>query len=238
MISGLRDRLTTMTGEQSTASTVIGIDVIHTEKQGNNVRILSSIRIDPDELTVDKYVQIKESYWNSLFRRQRLINLIEEQPWYMNFDALLCTIPYEQSMENNSFQHDASEAFKNEVKKMSQTSSDNVIKEVETLVFDLVKTYIIRKLSTKHGLKWSEIKDKSDNDKKEYGDKKEKIAKDAFLAVRSRTEKEDFINYFASTLCSVPQYMKPEDYLSLTKVLYENTDRVRTLTMLALSANS
>jgi CRISPR-associated protein Cmx8 len=238
LMSGLSDRITAMTGEQSTSSTVLGVDVIHTEKQGNNVRILSCIRIDPDEPTIDKYIKIKKDYWNPLFRRQRLINLIDDKPWYAGFDALLCTIPYEQSMENNSFQHDASEAFKNEVNQMSQTSPDTASKEIETLVFDLVKTYINRKLGSKYELKWSDIKDKSDEDKKNYGEKKEKIAKDAFLAIRSRTEQEDFINYFASTLCSVPQYMKPEDYSNLTKALYGDTDKIRTLTLLALSANS
>jgi hypothetical protein len=32
--------------------------------------------------------------------------------------------------------------------------------------------------------------------------------------------------------------MKSEDYVNLTKVLYDETDRIRTLTLLALSANS
>jgi CRISPR-associated protein Cmx8 len=108
---------------------------------------------------------------------------------------------------------------------------------VDQLVFQFVRNYVGRKLEGKYQLKWSEVKDKPDK-KKEYEDKKEKIAKDAFLAVRSRTEQMDFINYFVSTLCSVPQHIKSEDYLSLTKVLYEDTDRIRTLTLLALSANS
>jgi CRISPR-associated protein Cmx8 len=235
----LAERLSALTGKQNDlSSTISGFDIIHAEKEGNNVRIRSSTRLTPDRNKLSGYKQIKDNYWNPLFRRQRLINLINDKPWYAGFDALLCTIPYEQSMENNSFQHDANEAFKNEVNQMTQINPDNPSKEIDTLVFDLVKTYINRKLGSKYELKWSEIKDKSDDEKKNYGDKKEKIAKDVFLAVRSRTEKEDFINYFASTLCSVPQYMKSEDYLSLTKALYQDTDRVRTLTLLALSANS
>jgi CRISPR-associated protein Cmx8 len=237
MMSRLSDRLTTMTGEQSTASTVLGIDVIHTEKQGNNVRFLSSARINPDEPTIDKYTQIKTSYWNPLFRRQRLINLVKSQPWYMGFDALLCTIPYEQSMENDYFQHDVKIAFDNEIKQMNESSTEQNTKDIDRLVFDLVRNYVGRKLSSKYQLEWAKVKDKPD-EKKKYEDNKGKIAKDAFLAVRSRTEQSDFVNYFVSTLCSVPQVIKPDEYVSLTKALYDETDRVRTLTLLALSANS
>jgi CRISPR-associated protein Cmx8 len=86
-------------------------------------------------------------------------------------------------------------------------------------------------------LKWSDVKENPEK-KKKYEETKEKVAKDAFFAVRSRTEQSDFVNYFVSTLCSVPQFIKPEEYVSLTKALYDETDRVRTLTLLALSANS
>jgi CRISPR-associated protein Cmx8 len=237
MMSRLSDRLIAKTGEQSTASTILGIDVIHTEKQGNNVRVLSSTRIDPDEPTIDKYNQIKTSCWNPLFRRQRLINLVKNRPWYMGFDALLCTIPYEQSMENDYFKHDVKITFDNEVTPMKESDTDRTNKNIEQLVFELVRNYVGRKLSSKYDLKWSEVKD-NPAEKKKYEDNKEKIAKDAFLAVRSRTEQSDFVNYFVSTLCSVPQFIKPEEYVSLTKSLYDETDRIRTLTLLALSANS
>jgi CRISPR-associated protein Cmx8 len=237
LMSRLSDRLTAKTAEQSTASTILGVDVIHTEKQGNNVRVLSSTRIDPDEPTIDKYTQLKTSCWNPLFRRQRLINLVKNYPWYMGFDALLCTIPYEQSMENDYFKHDVRITFDNEVTPMKESDTDRTNKNIEQLVFDLVRNYVGRKLSSKYGLEWSKVKD-NPAEKKKYEDNKEKIAKDAFLAVRSRTEQSDFVNYFVSTLCSVPQFIKPEEYVSLTKALYDETDRIRTLTLLALSANS
>ncbi len=237
MMSRLSDRLTAKTGEQSTASMVLGVDIIHTEKQGNNVRLLSVKRINPDQPTINEYDRIKENYWNPIFRRQRLINLVEYRPWYMGFDALLCTIPYEQSMENDYFQHDVKIAFEREVKQVNKSGNDQDIKDIDRLVFDLVRNYVGRKLSNKYDLKWSEVKDNPEQ-KKKYEDTKEKVAKDAFLAVRSRTEQSDFVNYFVSTLCSVPQYLKPEEYSVLTKALYSETDRIRTLTLLALSANS
>jgi CRISPR-associated protein Cmx8 len=72
---------------------------------------------------------------------------------------------------------------------------------------------------------------------KKYEEMKEKVARDAFLAIRSRTG-QDFVDYFVSTLCSVSQSMNEQRFLALTKALVEDTDKVRTLTMLALAAQT
>lgn len=251
MMKRLRDRLTQTIGEKSgIASTVLGIDAIHTEKQGNNVRLLSITRLDPEEAMLDRYAQIRDNYWSPLFRKQRLLNLVNHSPWYSGFDSLLCTLPYKQITENKYFKHDVREAFKNEGSTMIEKTVTET--NIEQLVFRLVKEYVQAKLKSKYDLEWKKewkIPSKATDEQKEarnqsgygnYSDKKAKIAKSAFLDVRSRTEKMDFINYFVSSLCSVPQHMKSEDYVSLTQALYDddNTDRIRILTLLALSANS
>lgn len=109
-------------------------------------------------------------------------------------------------------------------------------KPLEGVVLDLVGRYLSRKLKSKYDLEW-ESAQSTDGGKRNYEEKKGKLAKDAFLAVRARTG-ADFIEYFVSTLCSVPQFLPEERFLSLSKQLYQETDRVRTLTMLALSARS
>jgi CRISPR-associated protein Cmx8 len=246
----LRDRLTVKAGQQATAYTVLGVDVIHTEKRGNNVRLLNISRLDPDDPMVDDYAQIRQNYWSPLFRRQRLLNLVNHQSWYTGFDALLCSLAYEQSIENDYFCRDVREAFNNEIAPMDEETAIVTETNIEQLVFRLVENYVRRKLNSKYQLEFkaewktllaakegrNELSKRSDY--KEYTEKKGKIAKTAFLDVRSRTEQKDFINYFVSSLCSVPQYMRSEDYVSLTKALYEDSDRIRTLTLLALSANS
>ncbi len=104
----------------------------------------------------------------------------------------------------------------------------------EELIYRLVGTYISRKLKNKYQLEWSSVK--SDPKKRtEYEESKEKVARDAFLAVRSRTG-ADFADYFASTLCSVPQHMGEKHFETLALALHNETEKVRTLTMLALSA--
>jgi CRISPR-associated protein Cmx8 len=238
----LRDRLIQTTGEQATASAVFGIDVIHTEKQGNNVRLLSIIRLNPEDAMIDEYTQIRQNFWNPLFRRQCLLNLVNHSPWYNGFDSLLCTLPYEQSIENDYFRRDVRkkiEALIEEQKQMSQTPT-----EIEPMIFQLVKNYVGRKLKSKYDLEfksgWKGLKQEELNKQEgypKYAEMKAKVAKTAFLDIRSRTEQMDFINYFVSSLCSVPQHMKGDDFVMLTKELYGDPDKVRTLTLLALSAN-
>src|SRR5437764_3060176 len=80
----------------------------------------------------------------------------------------------------------------------------------EELIYRLVGTYISRKLKNKYQLEWSVVR--TDPKKRsDYEESKEKIARDAFLAVRSRTG-ADFADYFASTLCSVPQHMGEQHF--------------------------
>jgi CRISPR-associated protein Cmx8 len=240
----LSDRLTQMTGEQSTAFSVLGIDVIHAEKQGNNVRLLSMARLNPDDVMIDKYAQIRQNFWSPLFRRQCLLNLVNHSPWYNGFDSLLCTLPYEQSIENDYFRRDVRKKIEAVIHEEDEMSETQMSKEIQLMIFQLVRNYVGRKLKSKHDLEWKadwkSLKTEELNqrqDYKDYAEKKAKIAKSAFLDIRSRTEPMDFINYFVSSLCSVPQHMKSDGFVELTQALYQDTDQIRTLTLLALSAN-
>jgi len=240
MMKRLTQQLTSTIGERTgIVSTVFGIDVIHAEKQGNNIRLLSVTRLCPEDSMINRYSQIRENYWSPLFRKQRLLNLVNHSPWYQGFDSLLCTLSFKEIINNEYFKHDIREAIKNEENPMNTETSQST--NIEQLVFKLVQNYVRQKLVSKYQLKWKDIeetKENKENATKNYSEKKNKIAKTAFLDVRSRSEKTDFINYFVSSLCSEPQYMNSEDFVALTRALYEDTDRIRTLTLLALSANS
>ena len=256
----LRDRLRQTIGEQLAEDIVFGIDVIHVEDERDKKRrekkkpslvskllIHSSTRLDPEEAMLDQYAQIRDEFWSPLFRKQCLLNLINYKPWYMDFDGLLCTLPYERTIEDSYFQRDVREKLKailQEEKQMDETTPNSI----ETLIFRLVSNYVSRKLKMKYDLEWkkSEWKGLKNEalaklpDYKKYSEMKMKVAKSAFLEVRSRTEQWDFIKYFTGTLCSVPQYMGTDSYVQLAKDLYDKNkyEKVRTLTLLALSANS
>jgi len=111
-------------------------------------------------------------------------------------------------------------------------------------VYRLVREYAQHKTERRCDIKWESFKDKK-NDKgyvdvpQKYREAREKVCADAFLSVRSRKAREDFAAYFTGTLCSIPQFLKEDDYRLLSEALVtEQWEDVRNLTMLALSAMS
>jgi CRISPR-associated protein Cmx8 len=239
----LNEQIKQQEGSHSTADLVFGIDVVHLEKQGNNVRFLSASRLEPELKMVEEYTQWRDMLWDSHFRRQILLNLTNNKPWYFGFDSLLSILPYEQCLESKTFQHDAREILK--PKREESMSESAMIQEEssaasadshthEALIYRLVSIYLTRKLSGKYKLEWDQVKGNPAKER-DYSEKKEKLAKEAFLAIRSRTD-SDFVEYFVSTLCSVPQFLGQKSFTELAKALYEETEKIRTLTMLAISA--
>jgi CRISPR-associated protein Cmx8 len=250
----LQERLTVREGEVATNDLVLGVDVLHVEKQGNSIKLLGSSRVDPEAQMIDEYARLKHNLWNPIFKHQRLLNLVNHRLWYSGFDALLSRLPYKELFAEEKsgfkfFKHDIQESFniksekeddnhmntevsKNESEKAGSQTAVNW----EALIYRMVGTYISRKLKSKYQLEWEQVKN-DPGKKKDYDDAREKIAKDAFLAVRSRTGM-DFANYFASTICSVSQNMSEDSFVALSQALHLDTEKVRTLTMLALSARS
>jgi CRISPR-associated protein Cmx8 len=104
---------------------------------------------------------------------------------------------------------------------------------LEEVILRIVDDYVRSKLRDKYQLEWSKLTNEAE--KHAYSEKREAIGKEVFYAIRSRTG-DDFINYFASTVCSVPHWMDQKQFVALSKELYSNTEKIRTLTMLALSA--
>ena len=250
----LRERLSLQAGGAAINDLMLGIDVVHVKKDGNNIRLLGSMRLDPEDAMIDQYAQLRDSLWNPLFRRQRLLNLVNNQRnWYAGFDGLMSKLPYEQTIGNSYFRRDARESFSNEVKTMNQQTNGPVeeaeandpslsedVRE-ETLIYRVVSNYLRFKLKSKHQLEWKEgwkgARDNKPAELKDYEEKKAKLAREAFLAIRSRTG-QDFVDYFVSTLCSVSQSMNEQRFIVLTKALVKDGDNIRTLTMLALAAQT
>jgi CRISPR-associated protein Cmx8 len=238
----LDEQVATRLGHQGTSDLVLGYEVFHMDKVGKNVRLRGVSRVEPERRMIDAYVQLRGlDLWSPFFRRQRLANLLAERPWYAGFDRLIETLAQDdRTIGSVPFRHDARVSF-NAARKASEGTmkqgegQEKEPKGLEELIHQVMLSYVIQKLDSKHGLRRNEITD--DGGKKAFDDKKHKIAKDAFLAVRSRTGAA-FVDYFAGTLCSVTQRLSKPDYLLLTQSLKTEHERVRTLTLLALSAVS
>ena len=224
---------------------VLGIDVVHLEKQGNNIRLWATNRIDPNLLHIDRYANAKQKFKNQMFRKRVILNILNEKEWLYGFDSLLSKKDSEQTIGNSFFRNDVRKAFEDAGVIIKSTGGNNmddetteaVPKKLEEIIYKLVRTYILSKVDSKYQLSWNKVKGTPEEEK--YNKMKGKIARESFLAVRSRTD-EDFVEYFTSTLCSFHQFsLNGEGFDLIAQALYDEEDRakVRTLTMLALSAN-
>jgi len=239
LLRRLQERVAHAVGGRSISDLVLGIDVFHLEKRGNSVVLLGSGRVAPVASMIDEYARVQRLYWDPDFRRRRMANVLAGKPWYERFDAVFETTAQERTIGSNYFRHDAREAFDKEVgrRDMSEGITEKTdVTDVERLIYQFVRVYVSGRLKAKFGLSWNEVKG-DERRQAEYAEKRAKIAKDAFLAVRSRTG-EDFVSYFASTLASVPHHLNTDQFAVLARALKDRTEDVRTLTLLALSAHA
>jgi CRISPR-associated protein Cmx8 len=210
----------------------------------------------------------KAPYRNPLFRAGLLLSLLKDLPWHGCLAAMLAQRPWPFFIRSEKtsrtmpwFATDAAakfedvhKAFQEEMEVFAMTvkdkpaaAGDKPKPPLEDLVFRLVRNYVQRKTEEKSGLKWDDFKDRKIKDEKTgrerieipqaYSDAKEKVASGTFLAMRSRRE-QDFVDYFTATICSVGQFLPEDDFRIVADALLRNRENVKTLTLLALSANS
>jgi CRISPR-associated protein Cmx8 len=223
-------------GVNATRPWLNAVDVYHVEKEGNNVRIRSVNRVDLRRERVDEYARVREAYWTTAFKRQRVINILESRAWWSGFARLCAVTPEELTIKDSKFRRDCRIAF-TEVEMSDAASEDQ--KTLEHLIYQATRAYVFGRLKSKYDLSWDPALAANLAWKKNYEEKKEKIAREAFLAVRSRTG-ADFVGYFTSTICSVPQRLNDRAFLEVARALHDEreVERVRSLTLLALSASS
>ncbi|MGL5134658.1 MAG: type I-MYXAN CRISPR-associated protein Cmx8, partial [Planktothrix sp.] len=237
----LRDRISQEIGDQQIRRTILGVEIIHAEKVGKSgVKIRSISYVEPILTQIDRYQDIIKNYWCPWFRKQRLLNLINslpesdapdaplaELPPWTEFDALLSRIP-RKWLEDPYFSHDARQLFEQEV----NVKMKKEIRDYAQIVYQVCQSYVLGKLSSKDGLEWDKCKGNPKLED-EYNKKKHKIANEAFLATRSRTESQAFIDYFVSTLYP---FVRKEEFTDFAEALFHKTDEIRSLTLLALSS--
>lgn len=233
LLLSLGSELARHEGNVGTSDLLLGVDVFHLEREGNNVRVRGATRVLPELQMTSEYDRVGKAYWDPVFRHQRLLNLVARRPWHRGFDTLCATRPLARTFGSNLFQHDARVAF-TDVEAGMETTAAPTPKSLEAIVYQVIGNYISRKVDAKTNLRWEAVKD-NPGQKAKYEEARGKVAKDAFLAVRSRTG-ADFVAYFSGSLCSVAQHIGEESYLLLTKSLLSDPETVRTLTLLALSA--
>ena len=246
------------------------IEFFHMAKLGKNIKTVAAGRVVPREGIIDGYRGIKRNYRNPLFRGALLLALLRDDRWYACLPNLLAQRDWTFFVRSDGtpaklpwFSADAAQKFAN-IQKDTQTleaqpmtTSDGSDKPrkpaspLELIVQRMVQNYVWRKTEAKCGKKYEDFKGNKVKDDKgneriqfppDYLEARQKVCSDAFLAFRSRRD-QDFVDYFTATVCSVGQFLPPDDYQLVASALlgtnaeYQPED-VKTLAMLAISACS
>ena len=244
----LKQRISHKTGSQTLEDLILGVELIHVERNDsdNKTKILSISYVEPIMSQVDRYAEIQNAYWCPWFRKQRLLNLLNSQPESDEPDAPLIEIPawigFEAVLSRNPrkwlldpyFSHDARELFNIE----GEIKMKNDIRKEAQIVYQVCQHYVLSKLESKYQMVWDKkLKKPTESgnpiEQAKFDEKKYKIANEAFLAVRSRTETQAFIDYFVSTLYP---YVRKEEFAEFADKLFNQTDEIRALTLLALAS--
>ncbi len=244
------------------------VEYLHLLKKGNNVKLMAAGRISPERRLISGYRAIacprdeSSRYRNSLFRRGLLLALLGEEPWYRPFGAMFSTfdaqifirkprMPDEAKIAPH-FAADATKKFRHETKMFTQLlerhatmpDTPRPTAPPAVIVNRVVRSYLFARTQEKTGIDPAKFRTPDGEvDFKaipsEFNDIKNKLALSLILEFRSRRD-QAFVDYFATTFFSVTQRLNEPDRLELASLLTDSDrrDDLKTVTLLALSANS
>ena len=234
------------------------VEFLHLAKFGNNIKTLAAGRVALRPGLLTRYLNIvgkvgeKPPYANPLFRRGLMLALLNDRPWFQPFGKLFA------EWDARFFFLDADDARKqNDQARLAQTFGPDAQKSFHNLRGDDMATHdepvgklparqldvIIHDMARQYVLRRAEVQLKraggGDTDWKSQKAQEEKadVARSAFLALRSRRD-QAFIEHFTELFGQFGQFLPmPEDFLAITTALHDQPERVKTVTLLALSAN-
>lgn len=233
------------------------VELYHLEKRGNSVRLLAAESVRLSASTLKKFDWIRRRpRLNVLFKRLLLHNLLDCLPWHARVaDTLFNRFPVELFIRSagspgfsQNFGLSAREQFRNERNEMSAHIN------IASKVFDMVGEFVAQRAEKRSGFRRDELPKKdgkidwsSPSEKtNRYLEAREKVATDAFLAIRGRNP-DEFVDFFIGSICAVPQFMgakgiPPErGFLAISDALQESEGtrtEMKNLAMLALCAHA
>jgi len=238
------------------------VEYLHLAKLGNNIKSMAAGRIAPRPGLLERYLAIvgrpgeEPPYRNPFFRRGLMVAMLEDREWHEPFAPILVERPWpffvrsEQSPRSLPwFWQDAAKKFTELTNQYDaeRKGNEGMVKDppetpLPLLIHQIVRRYVFRKTQERTGLEWEKIKERKTAEgkidvPKEWNDQKEKVASGIFLEMRSRRD-QAFVDHFVATFCSVKQFLPEEDFQLVACSLLTDSENVKTLTLLALSANS
>jgi CRISPR-associated protein Cmx8 len=225
---------------------VLGFEICHAVRPDpkRGADLISIAYIQPDSERDRHYANYRKKFLCPWFRRHLLQNLVKNRPWTARWGELL-SIASQKWFEHRFFPHDCKLVFNLE---------ENLVETSELI--QILKSLCDRYLNARLAVKGQEINWES----------KHKLARQEFLAVRARPQKDAFRKYFFENLCSqvnpihLKRSLSSEEYEALSKdekrlqteqqniekirqmlllheALEKDSETIRGLTMLALASN-
>lgn len=253
------EHLARLSAEKTSATeivqTIASVEYLHLLKTGNNIKSVSAGRIAPQRHLLERYLDVvgrpgeKPPFANPLFRRALMLGVLNDLPWFQAFGEMFADRPHKFFVPSADvpkvswFWADARKKYLEVMQNMAAepVESQDPGDRLAVLVYRLVRTYVGVKARDKSGIDPEQFKTsgKIDWDKvpQRYNDDRRQIAESLFLEYRSRHDRA-FVDYFVARLGAVKQFINEDDYLAVTHALMNSSDDVKTLTLLALSANS
>jgi len=194
----------------------------------------------------------KPPYGNPLFRRGLMMALLSDVPWFQPFSKLFQEWPAEFFIHSEKspsklswFWSDARKKLQLEMMNMSDDvdpeSPPPDDKVLATLIHRIVRTHLAKRAAAKSGVDPAKFKkgDSIDWDAvpPQFSEARRQAGESLFLELRSRRD-QAFIDHFTQTLFAAKQFLSESHYSTVGLALLSRTEDVKTLTLMALSANS
>lgn len=243
-------------GDLPTRYSVSGIEFLHQVKLGNNIKQMASGRIVPRPELLNRFLDIvgrpnddRRPYGNPLFRRGLLVALLGNAPWFTPFGRLFAEWPHQMFVPTDDsppklswFWADVRNYLHREVFPMAEDAeSSTEDAQLMQIVNRHVRSHLAERAKKKSGIDPQKHKEgekiKWDALPKEYNEARRDAGESLFLEFRSRRE-QAFIDHFAQTLFAAKQYLPEDQFTVLGQALLHRTEDIKTLTLMALSANS
>lgn len=259
------EHLARLTSEQGTdidfnplAFSLGSVEFLHLAKFGKNIKTLAAGRVAPRPGLLSRYLRIvgkageKPPYGNPLFRRGLMLALLDDLPWFKPFGKLFAEwdvsffVPTEHPPSLSWFWADARMKLQEVIQAMPTDPLPNTPPPdpddlLMMLIHRLTRTYLVEKAKQKSGIDPEKFKDgdKINWEKlpKDYYDARRAAGESLFLEFRSRRD-QAFIDHFAQTFFATKQYVSETQYTEIGHALLRRPEDVKTLTLMALSANS
>jgi CRISPR-associated protein Cmx8 len=234
------------------------VEFLHQAKIGNNIKTLAAGRVAPRPGLLRAYLRVvgkvgeKPPYANPLVRRGLMLSVLDSLPWYQPFGKMLA------EWDSRFFFFDADDAAKqNDRARLARNFGSDVrtlfndlpeddmansgpptgklpARQLDAIIHDMARQYVLRRAEIQ--LK-REGEGETDWKKLKAQEAKADAARSAFLALRSRRD-QAFIEHFTELFGQFGQFLPmPDDFLAVTTALHDDHERVKTVTLLALSAN-